>query len=473
MSQQAAPTPDPGPAPTPSSLAPGIWETGRMQSQRDYVLRGVEERGIRFVQLWFTDVLGTPKAFNITPAELENALDEGMTFDGSSIDGFSRVQEADVLARPDLKTFQVLPWNEPDHQVARVFCDIVTLDGEPFEGCPRHALRRTLERARTAGYTFYAAPEMEYFYFAGTEPNGEPEVLDSGSYFDLSVGGLPADLRRRTVLTLEEMGIPVEHAQHEDAPSQHEIDLRYTDALTMADTVMTARLVIKEIARRDSVFASFMPKPLAGVQGSGMHTHVSLWAEEQNAFVDTADPYGLSETASHFIAGLLHHAREITAVTNQWVNSYKRLVSGYEAPVHVSWARNNRSALVRVPVVKAGKLESTRLEYRAPDCACNPYLAFAVILAAGLRGVEQSYELPAEADANLFSLAGDELAAKGFEPLPSSLNEAVDVMEHSELMADTLGGHLFEWFIRNKRAEWHAYKAQVTPFELDRYLPIL
>ncbi len=444
-----------------------------MQSQRDYVLRTVEERGVRFVQLWFTDVLGMPKGFNITPAELENALDEGMTFDGSAIDGFSRVQEADVLARPDPTTFQLLPWHGDDTIVARVFCDIANLDGTPFEGDPRHALRRTLERARAAGYTFFAAPEVEYFYFADGEPASRPRGLDSGSYFDLTVADLSSDLRRRAVLALEEMGIPVEHAQHEDAHSQHEIDLRYTDALTMADTVMTVRMVVKELARQMGVRASFMPKPIAGVQGSGMHTHVSLWEGERNAFADPEDPYGLSAVAYRFIAGLLHHASEITAVTNQWVNSYKRLVRGYEAPIHVSWARNNRSALVRVPVVKRGRIDSTRLEYRAPDSACNPYLAFAVVLAAGLSGIEHGYDLPPEADANLFDLSRHELAAKGIASLPTSLNEAVDVMERSDLVADTLGDHVFEWFIRNKREEWAAYKAEVTQFELDRYLPLL
>jgi glutamine synthetase len=367
----------------------------------------------------------------------------------------------------------LLPWHHDDAQVARVFCDIANLDGTPFEGDPRHALRRTLERARAAGYTFFASPEVEYFYFADADPLRGPVVLDSGSYFDLSVADLTSDLRRRSVLMLEEMGIPVEHTQHEDARSQHEIDLRYTDALTMADTVMTTRMVIKEMARRDGVFASFMPKPLGGVQGSGMHTHVSLWEGERNAFVDETDRYGLSEVARRFIAGLLYHAREITAVTNQWVNSYKRLISGYEAPVHVSWARNNRSALVRVPVVKMGKTESTRVEYRAPDSACNPYLAFAVILAAGLRGIAEDYPLPPEADDNLFTLTPKELAKKGIEPLPSSLHDAVNEMEGSELLADTLGDHVFEWFIRNKREEWDAYQAEVTQFELERYLPLL
>ena len=317
-----------------------------------------------------------------------------------------------------------------------MFCDIVDLDGSPFQGDPRHVLRRALDRAHDLGFTFYAAPEIEFFYFADADPSHAPVTLDTGSYFELTVADRASDIRQRTVLTLEEMGIPVEHAQHEDAPSQHEIDLRYTDALTMADTVMTVRLVVKEMARQQGVFASFMPKPLAGVQGSGMHTHMSLFRGDTNAFVDLERPGGLSEVAEGFIAGLLRHAPEITAVTNQWVNSYKRLVSGYEAPIHVSWARNNRSALVRVPVVKPGKTDSTRIEYRSPDSACNPYLAFAVILAAGLEGIEQGYELPPEADANLFDLSADELAAKDILHLPGSLNEALGLMESSELVAD-------------------------------------
>jgi len=444
-----------------------------MRSQQEYVLRTVEERNIRFVQLWFTDVLGTAKTFSITPAELENALEEGMTFDGSAIDGFSRVQESDVLARPDPKTFQLLPWHPDDIPVARVFCDLFNLDGSPFEGCPRHTLRRTLDRARDQGFTFYAAPEIEYFYFADADPSHPPVTLDSGSYFELTASDVASDLRTRTVLTLEEMGIPVEHAQHEDSPSQHEIDLRYTDALTMADTVMTVRLVVKEMAQRRGIHASFMPKPLAGVQGSGMHTHLSLFEGDSNAFYDAEDPDGLSPVAKRFMAGLLRHAHEITAVTNQWVNSYKRLVSGYEAPIHVSWARNNRSALVRVPFVKRNKIESTRVEYRAPDSACNPYLGFAVMLAAGLKGIEEGYELPREAAANLFAMTPQELAAEQIRALPGSLNEAVADMERSELVAETLGEHVFEWFIRNKRAEWAAYKTHISQFELDRYLPLL
>jgi glutamine synthetase len=418
----------------------------------------VEERGVRFVQLWFTDVLGRHKAFHVTPAELEDALDQGMTFDGSAIDGFSRTTESDLLARPDLTTFQLLPWYEQGAGVARVFCDIVTIDGAAFEGCPRQQLRRVLDNARERGYNFFVAPEMEFFYFADLDPSYGPTPIDQGSYFDLLPDDTASQLRRQTVLTLEEMGIGVEHAQHEDAPGQHEIDLRYTDALTMADTVMTLRHVVKELARQYGVAASFMPKPIFDVQGSGMHTHLSLWRDEKNAFIGE-HTYGLSDLAAKFMAGLVRHAPEITAVTNQWVNSYKRLVPGAEAPVSAQWARHNSAALVRVPSVKPGRIDSTRLEYRSPDSAANPYLAFAVILAAGLRGVSGNYELPAE---------GERVA-----PLPQSLAEAANLMENSSLMHETLGEHLVEWFLRNKRAEWDEYRGQVTAFELKRYLPLL
>jgi glutamine synthetase len=445
---------------------------GGMERPEDYVLRSVEERGVRFIQLWFTDVLGIPKAFNITPAELENALEEGMTFDGSAVDGFSRVQESDVLARPDAKTFQILPWSRSgDVSVARMFCDIQNLDGTPFAGCPRQALKRQLERAREAGYSFFAAPEVEWFYFADADASSAPKVLDTGSYFELTVADLTTDLRKRTVLALEDMGIPVEYSQHEDAPSQHEIDLRYTDALSMADNLMTTRLVIKEVAQSAGVHATFMPKPLSGVQGSGMHTHFSLAEGDVNAFHDPGDEHGLSKTAKGFIAGLLTHAREITAVTNQWVNSYKRLVIGYEAPVYVAWARNNRSVVVNVPHAK--RAESARIEYRAPDPACNPYLTFALVLAAGMRGVQEGYELPSEVSANLYELSTEERRAQGIDVLPGSLSEALEVMERSDLVRETLGEHVFEWFIRNKQAEWHDYKTQVSQFELDRYLPSL
>jgi len=446
-----------------------------VERQQDYVMRTVEERGIRFIQLWFTDVLGTPKAFSITPAELENALDEGMTFDGSAIDGFSRVQESDVLAKPDPRTFQILPIGGAgaSGQVARVVCDILNLDGTPFEGDPRNVLRRALDRAREKGFSFYAAPEIEYFYFAGGDPSVEPGLLDRGSYFDLSVNDLPTELRKETVFTLEEMGVPVEYSQHEDAPSQHEIDLRHTDALTMADTIMTVRLMVKEVASQHGVYATFMPKPIAGVQGSGMHTHFSLFEGDTNAFHDPGDEHNLSKSAKGFIAGLLRHAPEITAVTNQWVNSYKRLVVGYEAPVYVAWARNNRSAVVNVPRSKRNREESARIEYRAPDPACNPYLAFACVLAAGLAGIEESYELPLPTDANLYQLSPEELQSAGIQALPGSLSDALQAMEQSSLVAETLGEHVFEWFLRNKRAEWSAYKTHVSQFELDRYLPVL
>jgi glutamine synthetase len=444
-----------------------------MERQADYVLRSVEERRVRFVQLWFTDVLGTLKSFSITPQELENALEEGMTFDGSAIDGFSRVQESDMLARPDPKTFQILPAKDAEAEMARVFCDVVNLDGSPFAGDPRNVLRRALERARERGFSFYAAPEIEYFYFANGNPSHEPEPLDRGSYFQLTVTDLPTDLRKETVLTLEEMGVPVEYSQHEDSPSQHEIDLRYTDALSMADNVMTVRLMAKEVAAARGAYATFMPKPIAGVQGSGMHTHFSLFEGDVNAFHDPGDEHGLSKVAKGFIAGLLRHAPEITAVTNQWVNSYKRLVVGYEAPVYVAWARNNRSAVVNVPHAKRNKSESTRIEYRAPDPACNPYLAFALVLAAGLQGIDEGYELPPPTSANLYALTPEELLAEGIRALPGSLSDALAEMERSELVADVLGEHVFEWFIRNKRAEWLDYKTSVTQFELDRYLPFL
>jgi len=446
--------------------------------QRDYVLRTVEERGIRFIQLWFTDVLGTAKMLTITPAELESALEEGMTFDGSSIDGFSRVSESDVLACPDPQTFQLLPWRSGDAPTARVVCDIFNIDGTPFEGCPRHVLRRVLEQAKQRGFTFYVAPEIEYFYFADKDPSSSPKLLDSGSYFELTTNDIASELRKQTVLTLEEMGIPVEHAQHEDAPSQHEIDLRYTDALTMADTIMTTRLLVKEIAHEHGIHASFMPKPLAGIQGSGMHTHLSLFKGPINAFADQSGPYGLSATAQQFTAGLLYHAPEITAITNQWVNSYKRLVSGYEAPTSVSWARHNRSALIRVPFVKKGKIESTRIEFRSPDSACNPYLTFAVILAAGLKGIDLLYELPPEATTVVNSyhtkLADpNQITEEEITFLPGSLSEAIEQMAKSKLVAETLGSHVFEWFIRNKSQEWEAYRTHVSQFEIDRYFPLL
>jgi glutamine synthetase len=449
---------------------PNISVMDSSERQREYVLRTVEERGVRMIRLWFTDVLGQLKSFAISPVELEGAFEEGMRFDGSSIDGFSRVQESDVLAKPDPNSFEILPWADGVGTSARVFCDIVNLDGSPFEGDPRQVLRRNLNKARDKGFSFYAAPEMEFFYFADSDSAQPPRPLDQASYFDLTTADVATDLRQRTIHTLEAMGIPVEYSHHEDAPSQHEIDLRYTDALTMADSVMTFRLVVKEVALEAGVHATFMPKPLTGVQGSGMHTHFSLFEGDTNAFYDPGDERNLSKVARDFIAGLLHHAKEITAVTNQWVNSYKRLVVGYEAPIYNAWARNNRSVIVNVPPIKQGKAESARLEFRAPDASCNPYLAFSVILAAGLRGIEKEYPLAEETVTNLYQLTDSERMAEGIDTLPQSLSDALDEMERSDLVAEALGEHVFEWFIRNKRNEWMEYKTHVTQFELDRYL---
>ncbi len=438
-----------------------------MSPQLEYVLRTVEERGVRFVQLWFTDVLGSLKGFAITPAELESALEEGMTFDGSAIEGYSRVQESDMLAMPDPSTFEIVPWRGDDAPVARMFCDIRTLAGEPFDGDPRNVLRRNLDRTREHGYTFFVGPEIEYFYFRSAD---EPTPLDHAGFFDLTHTNESNELRRRTILTLEAMGIPVEYSFHENGPSQHEIDLRYTDALSMADNVMTFRTVVKRVANELGVHATFMPKPIAGAFGSGLHAHLSLFEGDVNAFHDPGDPQGLSKVGKHFVAGLLRHAREITAVTNQTVNSYKRLIAGYEAPTYISWAHNNESALVRIPAQKRGQDESTRIEFRSPDPACNPYLAFALMLAAGMKGVEEGYALPDEATNNIFEMSAAARADAGIDLLPQSLSEALDVMERSELVVDALGEHVFDYFIRNKRREWNSYKEQVTPWELDRYL---
>ncbi len=441
-----------------------------MEKQAEYVLRTVEERGIRFIRLWFTDVQGFLKSVSINPAELEVAFDEGMTFDGSAIDGYARVQEADMLARPDPGTFQILPWR-PEHQVARMFCDILAPDGQPFEGDPRNVLKRNLERATELGYTFYVAPELEWFYFEDSGP--EPQVLDRGGYFDLTPLDVAQEYRRNTINALEQLGIPVEYSHHEVAPSQHEIDLRYTDALTMADNVMTYRLTVKEIALESGIYATFMPKPLENHDGSGLHLHLSLFEGDRNAFYEAGADTALSKVAQSFIAGLLRHARELTAVTNQWVNSYKRLVAGFEAPIYVFWARNNQSALVRVPHPKAGKPSSTRVEYRAPDAACNPYLAFSALLAAGLAGIQGNYELPAEVSNNVFEMTAAERAAAGIERLPETLSQALEEMERSELMAEALGEHVFDWFLRNKRKEWDRFQHHVSRFELENYLPIL
>jgi glutamine synthetase len=440
-----------------------------LSSEAEFVLRTVEERGIRFIRLWFTDVLGFLKSFAITPTELETAFTEGMGFDGSSIEGFARIQESDMVARPDPSTFQIIPWKS-EEQVARMFCDIHNPDGSPFEGDPRQVLKRQLKRASERGFRFYVGPELEYFYFRDAEGT---EFLDKGTYFDLTPLDVATPWRKRTVEYLEAVGIPVEYVHHEVAPSQHEIDLRYTDALTMADNVMTYRLTVKEVAQEFGIYATFMPKPVLGVNGNGMHTHQSLFEGDRNAFFDATDEYHLSKVAKGYIAGILRHAPEITLVLNQWVNSYKRLVPGYEAPVYVCWARRNRSALVRVPMYKPGKEQAARIELRSPDPACNPYLAFAAMLAAGLKGVEEEYELPPEASNNIYEMSDDERRGAGIQSLPEDLYEAIRASEGSDLLQDALGPHVFPYLVRNKREEWDAYKAYVTPYELERYLPIL
>ncbi|MFX1265501.1 MAG: glutamine synthetase family protein [Promethearchaeota archaeon] len=443
---------------------------GNRQEGREHVLKMVKEHDIKFIRLWFTDILGMLKSFTITVEELEGALDDGMGFDGSSIEGFARIDESDMVAVPDPSTFQLLPWRPTERGVARMFCDIFRPEGEPFEGDPRYVLKRNLKRAADMGYDCYVGPELEYFYFQdskGTEP------LDQGGYFDMTPLDLATDLRRETVLALEEMGIGVEYSHHEVAISQHEIDMRYADALTMADNVMTYRLVVKQIALGHGVYATFMPKPVFGINGSGMHVHQSLFKGTKNAFFDQNDAYHLSKTAKHYIAGLLLHAPEITSVTNQWVNSYKRLVPGYEAPVYLSWARRNRSDLIRVPEYKLGKENATRIEFRSPDPACNPYLAFSVMLAAGLEGIEKEYKVPDPVEENVYEMTEDERKERGIGILPASIFEAIQLTETSELVRKALGNHVFDAFIKNKKIEWNQYRTQVTEYELKKYLPVL
>jgi glutamine synthetase len=438
---------------------------------KEYVLKTAKEHDVKFIRLWFTDILGFLKSFAITIEELEGALEDGMGFDGSSIEGFCRIDESDMMALPDPETFQLLPWRPKErHAVARMFCDIKTPEGEPFVGDPRQVLKRNLARAAELGFTFYVGPELEYFYF---EDKYGTVGLDEGGYFDMTPLDVATDLRRETVLTLEAMGIGVEYSHHEVAPSQHEIDMRYTDALTMADNVMTYRLVVKEIALQHGVHATFMPKPVFGINGSGMHVHQSLFKNGKNAFYDANGKYFLSDVARAYIAGILKHAPEFTAVTNQWINSYKRLVAGYEAPVYLSWARRNRADLIRVPGYKPGKEGATRLELRSPDPACNPYLAFSVMLAAGLEGVEKGYECPEPVEENVYVMSEEERNRRGIGTLPASLYEAILKTEGSEVVHKALGDHVFNNFIANKKLEWDEYRTQVTEFELKRYLPVL
>ena len=438
---------------------------------RDYILKMAKEHDVKFIRMWFCDVLGFLKNFAITAEELEGALEEGMGFDGSSIEGFARIDESDMVAMPDPDTFQLLPWRPQEHRaVARMFCDILKPGGEPFEGDPRYVLKCNLRRAADKGYTYYVGPELEYFYFKDSKGT---EVLDEGSYFDMIPLDAATDLRRETVLTLEEMGVGVEYSHHEVAHSQHEIDMRYTDALTMADNVMTYRLVVKQVAQQSGAYATFMPKPIFGINGSGMHVHQSLFKGDKNAFFDLNDKYHLSKVAKSFIAGLLKHAPEITLVCNQWVNSYKRLVPGYEAPVYLSWARRNRADLIRVPEYKPGKEAATRIEFRSPDPACNPYLAFSVMLAAGLDGIEKGYEPPEPVEENVYEMTDEERKKRKIGTLPASLYEAIQLCERSQLVREALGEHVFNAFIKNKKIEWDQYRIQVTDYETNRYLPIL
>ncbi|RXR26079.1 glutamine synthetase [Oerskovia turbata] len=445
-----------------------------MDRQQEFVLRTVEERDIRFIRLWFTDVLGMLKSVAVAPAELESAFAEGIGFDGSSIEGLTRVYEADMIARPDPTTFQVLPWRGERHGTARMFCDILTPDGEPSLADSRNVLKRALAKASDKGFTFYTHPEVEFYLFNHPADASAPLVpVDQGGYFDHLARGSTHDFRRAAITMLESMGISVEFSHHEAGPGQNEIDLRYADALTTADNLMTFRTVVKEVALEQGVFASFMPKPMADQPGSGMHTHLSLFEGDRNAFHEPGAQFELSKTARSFIAGLLVHAAEITAITNQYVNSYKRLWGGSEAPSYVCWGHNNRSALVRVPMYKPGKGNSSRIEYRALDSATNPYLAYAVILAAGLKGIEEGYELPEATEDDVWELTDAERRALGIKPLPQSLDAAIQIMETSELVAETLGEHVFDFVLRNKRQEWDAYRSQVTPFELKRFLQVL
>jgi glutamine synthetase len=443
------------------------------EMDKEYVLKTVQDRNVKFIRLWFTDVLGFLKSFAIMPDELEEALHEGIGFDGSAIEGFARVHESDMVAVPDPNTFVLLPWRSTEDgiNVARMFCDIKKPNGKPFEGDPRYILKKNLKKAADLGLTFYVGPELEYFYFKSSE--NPPQVLDFGGYFDLTPLDIASDLRRDTILALEKMGISVEYSHHEVAPSQHEIDLRYMDALTMADAAMTYRLTVKEIALKYGIYATFMPKPLFGENGNGMHTHQSLFEDDTNIFFNSKDKYHLSKKGKSYIAGLLKHAREICLVVAQWVNSYKRLVPGYEAPVYISWAQTNRSALIRVPMYKAGKEKATRVEFRCPDPACNPYLAFSVMLAAGLKGIQENYELPDPIEDDIFGMTSLERKKRGIISLPENMGEAIAETEKSILVKEALGDHIFEKFIANKKIEWADYMSHVSQYELDKYLKIL
>jgi glutamine synthetase len=441
------------------------------EDSRKRVHGRIEKEGIEFVLLWFTDIEGHLKSFAVTPSEIEAALDDGMGFDGSSITGFNAIEESDMVAIPDPETFQLMPWKQGETKVARMICDIVTPDGNPYEGDPRYVLRRALDRMAGLGFdTFNVGPELEYFLFRDDKGT---ETLDEGGYFAMTTLDAASELRQETVRALEGMGIPIEYVHHEVGPSQHEIDMRFSDALAMADHTVTYRLIVKEIAKKSGYHATFMPKPIFGENGSGMHTHQSLFKDGRNAFFDGDDPWNLSAAGKAFIAGQLKHAREISAVFAQWVNSYKRLVPGYEAPVYVAWSRRNRSALIRIPLYKPGAEQATRAEIRCPDPACNPYLTFAALLHAGLEGIEQGYELPDPMETNLYHLTPEQRKERGIVSLPETLGEAVDALAGSELVRKALGPHIFDRYVELKRAEWDEYRVQLTEWELKKYLSVL
>lgn len=446
-----------------------------MESQKEFVLRTVEERDIRFVRLWFSDIPGYLKSVSVAPAELVSAFEEGIGFDGSAIEGFSRVSEADTIAMPDPSTFQILPFDghDPRMRTARMFCDILNPDGQPSYADPRQVLRRQIHRAADEGFSCMVSPEIEFFLVKSLKTDGQaPEPTDNGGYFDQASHNEAPHFRREAMLALEDMGIPVEFSHHETAPGQQEIDLRHADALTMADSIMTFRHVVKQVALANGVGATFMPKPFRDYAGSAMHTHMSLFEGDINAFHDPDDEFCLSTTAKQFVAGILHHATEISAVTNQWTNSYKRILFGNEAPTAATWGVSNRSAMVRIPTYRMSKAESRRVEIRTLDSACNPYLALAVLLGAGLKGIKEGYEVPEPAEDDIAGLTRRERRVMGYEDLPSSLDQALREMERSEFMADVLGEHVFEYFLRNKWREWHDYQQQITPWELVHNLDI-
>src|SRR5215207_1215099 len=441
------------------------------EQSRARVVQEIEAQKVQYVLFWFTDLEGHLKSFAITPGEVEAALDDGMGFDGSSITGFNAIEESDMVAIPDPETFRIMPTREGETKVGRLICEVVKPDGEPYEGDPRFVLRRALERMRSMGFdTFNVGPELEYFLF---EDNKGTETLDEGGYFAMTALDAATELRNETIQALERIGIPIEYHHHEVAPSQHEIDMRYAGALDMADFTVTYRLIVKEIAAKHGVYATFMPKPLFGENGSGMHTHMSLFKEGRNQFFAEDNEHHLSDAGKHFIAGLLRHARELSAVFAQWVNSYKRLVPGYEAPVYVAWSQRNRSALIRIPLYKPGSEQATRAEIRCPDPACNPYLTFAALLHAGLEGIEQGYELEEPMDSNLYHLSPTQRDERGIVALPGTLGEAVEELCHSELMRKALGLHIHERYVTLKRKEWSEYRVQVSQWEVDRYLAVL